>query len=168
MYNLPTFWLDAIVILRVKVKWGAKMLVFYRSGCCACAPVQPGAEVGALAPTWLVPALLAPPPNFYMDPRIPANTRLNHDGGYVLPGCWITIMKKLGGGANRAGTYHVGASASTSAPGHTGAASTPIKHQHFCTSLHWGWLEHLVETSASCTQNIKLSTKNLRCFYITY
>ena len=28
----------------------------------------------------------------------------------------------------------------------------------------WGWLEHLVETSASCTLSIKLSTKNLRCF----
>ena len=28
----------------------------------------------------------------------------------------------------------------------------------------WAWLEHLVETSASCTLSIKLSTKNLRCF----
>ena len=27
-------------------------------------------------------------------------------------------------------------------------------------------LEHLVEMSASCTPSIKLSTKNLRCFYI--
>ena len=26
-------------------------------------------------------------------------------------------------------------------------------------------LEHLVETSASCTPSIKLSTKNLRCLY---
>ena len=33
----------------------------------------------------------------------------------------IATMKKLGGGANRAGTNYVGASASTSAPGHTGA-----------------------------------------------
>ena len=31
--------------------------------------------------------------------------------------------------------------------------------------MPWGWLEHLVEMSASCTPNIKLSTKNLRCFY---
>ena len=46
--------------------------------------------------------------------RTPANTRLNRDGGYELPGCWITTMKKLGGGANRTG-------ASTSAPGCTGA-----------------------------------------------
>ena len=53
--------------------------------------------------------------------RTPANTRLNRDGGYELPGCWIATMKKLGGGANRAGANHVGASASTSAPGRTGA-----------------------------------------------
>ena len=33
------------------------------------------------------------------------------------------------------------------------------------TLMPWGWLEHLVKTSASCTPNIKLSTKNLRCFY---
>ena len=52
--------------------------------------------------------------------RTPANTRLNHDGGYELPGCWIATMKKLGGGANRTGANHVGASALTSAPGCTG------------------------------------------------
>jgi hypothetical protein len=27
------------------------------------------------------------------------NSRLNRDGGYELPGCWIATMKKLGGGA---------------------------------------------------------------------
>ena len=32
-------------------------------------------------------------------------------------------------------------------------------------NIMWGWLEHLVKTSASCTSNIKLSTKNLHCFY---
>ena len=52
--------------------------------------------------------------------RTPANTRLNRDGGYELPGCWITSMKKLGGGANRAGANHVGASTSTSAPSRMG------------------------------------------------
>ena len=31
--------------------------------------------------------------------KMPANNRLNRDGGYELPGCW---MKKLGGGDNRA------------------------------------------------------------------
>ena len=30
--------------------------------------------------------------------RIPASNRLNRDGGYELPGCWIATMKKLGGG----------------------------------------------------------------------
>ena len=32
-------------------------------------------------------------------------------------------------------------------------------------SSHPQGIEHLVETSASCTTNIKLSTKNLCCFY---
>ena len=32
--------------------------------------------------------------------RTPANNRLNRDGGYELPGCWIATMKKLGGRAN--------------------------------------------------------------------
>ena len=36
---------------------------------------------------------------------------------------------------------------------------------HLASFMPWGWLEHLVETSASCTPNIKLSAKNLRCFY---
>ena len=53
--------------------------------------------------------------------RTPANTRLNCDGGYELPGCWIATMKKLGGGANRAGTNDGGASALTSAPSRMGA-----------------------------------------------
>ena len=53
--------------------------------------------------------------------RTPANTRLNCNEGYELPGCWIATMKKLGGGANHTSANHVGASASTSAPGRTGA-----------------------------------------------
>ena len=56
--------------------------------------------------------------------RTPANSRLNHDRGYDLLGCRITTMKKLGGGANCAGTNHVGA---TSAPGRTGAQ---VQHPH--------------------------------------
>ena len=35
-----------------------------------------------------------------------------------------------------------------------------------CDLLLRGWQEQLVETSASCTLNIKLSIKNLCCFYI--
>ena len=54
----------------------------------------------------------------------PANTRFNRDRGYELPGCWIAkniaIMKKLGGGANRAGIKHTSASTSTSAPNSMG------------------------------------------------
>ena len=38
---------------------------------------------------------------------------------------------------------------------------------HLASLLPWGWLEHLVEMSASCTPNIKLSTMNLCCFYTT-
>ena len=59
--------------------------------------------------------------------RTPANTRLNHDEGYELLGCWIATMKKLGGGANCAGANHVGASASTSSPSHMGAQA---QHPH--------------------------------------
>ena len=29
--------------------------------------------------------------------KTPANNRLNRDGGYELPGCWIAMMKKLEG-----------------------------------------------------------------------
>ena len=39
---------------------------------------------------------------------------------------------------------------------------------HLASLLPWGWLLHLVETSASCiiyTPNIKFSTKNSCCFY---
>ena len=53
--------------------------------------------------------------------RPETQSRLNRDGGYELPGCWIATMKKLGGRANRAGANHVGASASTSALGRTSA-----------------------------------------------
>ena len=47
----------------------------------------------------------------------PAN-RLNRDGGYELPGCWIATMKKLGGGDNRASANRAGAP--PSAPGRIG------------------------------------------------
>ena len=42
LYNLPTFWLDAPVILRAKVKWHARMLMSYRRGWCACMPMWLG------------------------------------------------------------------------------------------------------------------------------
>ncbi len=46
--------------------------------------------------------------------KTPASSRLNRDGGYELPGCWIATMKKLGGGASRASANHAGATASAS------------------------------------------------------
>ena len=45
-------------------------------------------------------------------------------------------------------------------------SSSPVtRNPHPCWGCCWlqGWLEHLVETLASCTPSIKLSTKNLRC-----
>ena len=39
------FRLDALVILRAKVKQGAKMLVPYRRGPCACAPMWFGVKL---------------------------------------------------------------------------------------------------------------------------
>ena len=53
--------------------------------------------------------------------RTPANTRLDRDGGYELPGCWIATMKKLRGRANRTGTNDGGASALTSTLSRMGA-----------------------------------------------
>ena len=44
--------------------------------------------------------------------RISANNRLNRDRDYELPGCWILIMKKLGGGDNRVSANRTGTSAS--------------------------------------------------------
>ena len=46
----------------------------------------------------------------------PADNSLNKDGGYELPGCWITTMKKLGGGVNSNHASAICVSASTSAP----------------------------------------------------
>ena len=46
--------------------------------------------------------------------RTPANNRLNQDGDYELPGCWITTMKKLGDGGNCASANRAGTSASAS------------------------------------------------------
>ena len=51
--------------------------------------------------------------------KTPANNRLNRDGGYKLPGCWIATIKKLGGGDKRASANR--ASAPPSAPGHMSA-----------------------------------------------
>ena len=51
--------------------------------------------------------------------KTPANSRLNRDWGYELPGCWITTMKKLGGGDNRASSNCAGTP--PSAPGRMGA-----------------------------------------------
>ena len=51
--------------------------------------------------------------------KTPANNRLNRDGGYELPGCWIATMKKLGGGGNRASANRAGAP--PSAPSRMGA-----------------------------------------------
>ena len=48
--------------------------------------------------------------------KTPANNRLNRDGGYELPGCWIATMKKLGGGVSASRTDASCVSASTSAP----------------------------------------------------
>ena len=61
--------------------------------------------------------------------RIPANTRLNHDRGYELLGCWIATTKKLlawkRGGANQTSADHVGVSASTSARKQNTSIFTP-------------------------------------------
>jgi hypothetical protein len=46
--------------------------------------------------------------------KTPTNSRLNRDGGYELPGCWIATMKKLGGGVNRASANRAGATTSAS------------------------------------------------------
>ena len=51
--------------------------------------------------------------------RTPANNRLNRDGGYELPGCWIATMKKLGGRGKRTSANRAGAP--PSAPGRMGA-----------------------------------------------
>ena len=41
--------------------------------------------------------------------KTPANNRLNRDGDYELPGCWIAMMKKLGGWGNCASANCAGA-----------------------------------------------------------
>ncbi len=46
--------------------------------------------------------------------KTPANSRLNRDGGYELPGCWIATMKKVGGGLSHASANRAGATASAS------------------------------------------------------
>ena len=43
-----------------------------------------------------------------------ANNRLNRDGDYELPGCWIATIKKLGGGGNCASANRAGAPPSAS------------------------------------------------------
>ena len=46
----------------------------------------------------------------------PANNYLHRDGGYELPGCWITTTKKLGGRVNSSWASANRVSALTSAP----------------------------------------------------
>ena len=59
----------------------------------------------------------------------------------------LIFLKILGGGGN--------------------SRAPPSKwNTDFASLLPWGWLQHIVETLASCTLNIKLSIKNLRYFYI--
>ena len=36
------------------------------------------------------------------------HTPANDDRGYEWPGCWITTIKKLGGGAGCTSTNHIG------------------------------------------------------------
>ena len=50
--------------------------------------------------------------------RTPANNRLNQDGGYELPGYWITTVKKLGGRVSSSCASANRVSAATSAPDH--------------------------------------------------
>ena len=74
------------------------------------------------------------------------------------------------GGANHASANHIGASTSTShqtawVHKHSSRTYKQPAFSHLPSLLPWGWLEHLVKTSAGCTLNIKLSTKNLCCFY---
>ena len=52
----------------------------------------------------------------------PGKQQLNRDGGYNLPGFWIVMMKKVGGGGNRASANLTSAPPSPpSAPSHMGA-----------------------------------------------
>jgi hypothetical protein len=62
--NLLTFRLGALVVLRAKMKRGAKMMVFYRHGYCVCTPMWFDAE--AVAPVRLALAWFPPPPNFFI------------------------------------------------------------------------------------------------------
>ena len=91
--------------------------------------------------------------------RTPANTKLNRNGGYELPGCWITTMKKLGGGANNAGANHVGASALTSALGCTGAQAQHPRLQS--TSIFASHFTYALRMTRASSRNIgKLYTKH--------
>ena len=53
--------------------------------------------------------------------RTPANNRLNRDGGYKLPGCWIATTKKLGGGGKRTSVNCI------EPHGHVSAGAMPIR-----------------------------------------
>ena len=68
MYELLTIRLDALVILRAKVKQGAKMLAIYRHGSCACMRMRSGVstEFEALMQFVLARLDLIPPPNFFI------------------------------------------------------------------------------------------------------
>ena len=79
------------------------------------------------------------------------DTRLNRDGGYELPGCWISTMKNLGWGANHATLVLV------LRPLHRAARACKRSIHaykvpaflHLTSLMSWGWLEHWVKTSAT-------------------
>ena len=65
--------------------------------------------------------------------RTQANTRLNQDGDYDLPGCWITTMKKLGEGPTAPGLITVAVSAHVCVASHIFAMlSAYMLHE-------WAW-----------------------------
>ena len=101
--------------------------------------------------------------------KTPANTRLNCNRGYELLDHYHEGAT-LGLGPTMPVLFTL---ALAFLPLHWAAWACKCsihtyKAPAFSHPLHfmpWGWLEHLVETSANCTPNVKLSTKNLRCFY---
>ena len=75
----------------------------------------------------------------------PEGNRLNQDEGYEVPGYWITTMKKLGGGAGRSHAQPPVMCIILEC-----VAVDKCMLWYLATLSPWGWLEHLVETSASC------------------
>ena len=82
---MPTFWLDALVILRAKVNRGAKSWCPYRCGYCARAPMRLGAE--AEEPALLALERLPLPPSFFRSWSNSLAARSPHlDWACCLPG----------------------------------------------------------------------------------